>query len=131
MNKGCREVAESGTQNSEQQEEAEGGRATEGGLAVAVHSPRWVPASEMFVRTRTRSSRKVSLIIVGEWPPVTLSHPSFLTREPKARRGRCRPGSTHSALVGGPPRVGPAGQAPLCAPGRKPLRSAAWLREEE
>lgn len=60
---------------------------------MAVRSPRWAPASVMFVRTCTRSSRKVSLIIVGEWPPVTLSHPSFLPTRGSERAspvlGRC------------------------------------------
>ena len=46
------------------------------------------PASAVFMRTHTRDSRRVSLILVGEWPPVTLSHPSLLTRAPEARRGR-------------------------------------------
>lgn len=147
-----------GSETSEQQEEALGGRPMEGSQAAeggwtaewgldhgggARHggelshgggSPRWAPASAVLVRTHTRCSRRVSLIVVGEWPPMTLFHPSLLTRAPKAQRGRRLSqvaALSASAPVGAPPWVGPAGQASLCAPSRKPLCSAARPQEEE
>lgn len=100
---------------------------------------RWAPASAVFVRTHTRGSRSVSLIIVGEGPPVTLSHPSLLTRTPETRRGR-RLSQVAALSTGG--HASPGGSraaglivcsrqetAVLSSPAREKER--AWLRDPQ